>query len=215
MKYRKQRNQSFHPTTPTQIAPHLKHHQERSASTKRNLRKRSKRLLQSRRSRNPRRRSNPPPLILTKIHLKPSQLKRDQELPLTLLLPVKVAPTKLRKLPKRLLFQRRNPRLSLLPILIPQTLISQHQRKPLLKPRLLQAHLDLLQTPISQHQRKLLLKPTHHLDLDLTPALMIKKRPRPQLLKLQLLRLQLLLMSTMVNLNSSFKDSPSIPMRIA
>ena len=211
MKYRKPRSQSFHPA-PTQIAPHPRHHQERSASTKRNLRKRSRSQLQSRRSRNPRRRSNPPPLILTQTPLMPSQLKRDQELPLTLLLPAKVAPTKLRKLPRKLLFQRRNLRSSLLPILIPQTLISQHQRKPPLKPRPLPAHLHLDLTLISQHQRKPL-KPTHHLDL--TPALMIKKRPRPQLLKPQPLRLQLLLMSTMVNLNSSFKDFPSIPMRIA
>ena len=204
---RKQRK-SLYQAAPTLIA-HQRHHQERSALTRRDPRKRSRRrrLNQLRKSRNPRRRSNPHHLILIPIHLTPSQLKRDQELPQMFLLPAKPALTKQRKPLKKLLSHKRNLRLSLPPTLIHQILISQllKERKP--QPRKILAppvHPVIL---INQLPRKPLLK-THP-----APALMLKKRLRlklPQLLRRPLLSPT----STMVNLNSSFKDSPSIPMRM-
>jgi len=119
----------------------------------------------------------------------PSQLKRDQELPLTFPLPPREALTKHRRKPRRLLSHKRKLR-TLPPTLIAPPMRSQSPRKPPRKPNPQEAPPDL------------------------TLALMIKKRPRsrpPQLL----LRMPVPpLTSTMVNLNSSFKDSPSIPMRM-
>jgi hypothetical protein len=209
MKFRKQRKLLLQ-AAPTQIAHHLKHQPERSVLTRRDQRKRPRRrsLLQSRKSRNPRRRLNPLPILIL-IHQKPSQLKRDQELPQTFLLPAKTL-TRQRKPLKKLLFHKRKLRLSLPPILIPRNLPSQSPRK--LLPRKLN-HPDLIPdlTPLKRSQpRKLPRKPNH---LDLTPDLMIKKRLRLRPLQL-LLKMPLpSVMNTMVNSNSSFKVSLSIPMR--
>ena len=193
----------------SQAAQTLIHHQTLQFQL-RNPRRRSRRLNQLRKLRKPRRSNHHHPIL---IHLMPSQLKKDQELPQMFPLPPREALTKHRKNLKKLLFHKRKLRLSHLPILI-------HHQTPQLQPRNLRKRsrkplaLLMIAPPMRSQSRKPPKKPKA-LDLtpDLTPALMPKKRPR--------LKPQLLLRmppppvtSTMVNLNSSFKDSPSTPMRM-
>ena len=200
---RKQRNQLYHQAAPTLIAHQTLHHQRRS---KRRLRKS---LNQLRKLRNPRRRSNHHHPILIPIHLMPSQLKRDQELPQMFPLPPREALTKHRKNLKKLLFHKRKLRLPHPPILIQIHLLMLNQPRKL--PRKSKALLMI--APMRSQPRKPPRLKAPDLTLDLTLALMPKKRPRlkPQLL----LKMPLpSLTSTMVNLNSSFKDFPSTPMRM-
>jgi len=220
---RKQRNLLYQAAPPTLI-----HHQTLQFQL-RNLRKTSRKLNQLRKLRNPRRRSNHHLHHPILIHLMPSQLKRDQELPQMFPLPPREALTKHRKKLKKLLSHKRKLRLNHPPTLIHLKNLSSQPRKKRL-PKKLPALLMIAIAPAKRSQSRkpprkpkapLDLTPTkNHLDLDLTknhldltPALMKKKRPRlkPQLL----LRMPLpSVTNTMVNLNSSFKVSPSTPMRI-
>ena len=177
------RNQLFPQAAPTTLIHHQTlHHQRR-------LTRNPRRPNQSRKSRKPRSQSFHHLILLILILLMPSQLKRDQELPLTFPLPPREAPTKPKRNPRKLLSHKRKLRIPHLILIHQKNLLSQSRKPP----------------------RKLTAPP----DLDLTLTLVLMPSQRLPLLPQLPLRMPLpSLTSTMVNLNSSFKDSPSILMRM-
>jgi hypothetical protein len=209
LSFRRQRSQLYHQAAAlTLIAHQTLHHQRRSRRKLNQLRKLRSQLYHHH-------------LILIPVHLMPSQLKRDQELPQTFPLPPREALTKHKRKLKKLLFHKRKLRLSHHPLTL-IALVMRSQLRKLLQPRKLPRKIQAL-TPdliapvmLSQLRKPPRLKALD-LHLDLILALMIKKRPRlrPQLLLLQLRLPPPSVTSTMVNLSSSFKDLPSRPMRIA